>query len=359
LFGSLALAVTLFYLVERPIRVSAVLVRRPGYGLALGGVLVAASIGSTTAVSDLEVIPGGPAHAITAVSGLSAIDRALTAAVKLTRLPPHVTPSLSAALNDLSFTTWACLAGQAATAPPPIARCTFGDPNARRTMVMVGDSHANAWSPAFNAFAKAYHWRIILFAKVACPPGVYPTYVSPLTKQIYTPCNKWRDNVFARLRELRPDVILVTSEIRVNDIDPSGMVQSVRDFESTGARVLYMEDTPEPIKLGSVPDCLSRHPTGIQQCSLPRDDPGTRLNGFPPRRLEAEAVQRAGATIIDPSVWFCTATSCPPVINDIIVYADNIHPTATYTRWLSPVLSAALNKAIGAPARGSKHGGHR
>jgi hypothetical protein len=37
---------------------------------------------------------------------------------------------------------------------------------------------------------------------------------------------------------------------------------------------------------------------------------------------------------------------CPAVINDMIVYADNSHTTATYVRWLAPVLGAALKKAI-------------
>jgi peptidoglycan/LPS O-acetylase OafA/YrhL len=351
LSGSLALAVALFYLVEQPIKGSSFLVRRPQYGLALGGVLVAASIGSATLVSDLVYIPGGAgsAHAVTAASGLRVVDDALAAAVKLTRLPANVTPSLSEAPNDVSFTTQACLADQAVTAPPPDAQCTFGDLRARRTFVVVGDSHANAWAPAFDAFAHAYHWRFILFAKAACPPGVYPTYLSPQTNQIYTECNQWRNNMFARLKELRPDVIVVTSELRTVDVDPAGMVQSIREFASTGARVIYMEDTPEPNQLGSVPDCLAKYPDDIQQCSLARSNPDSRLNAFAPRQLEAAAVQRAGAILIDPSPWFCTATTCPPVINNIIVYCDDTHPTATYTKWLSPVLSAALEKAIGKP----------
>ena len=355
LAGSLALAVALFYLVERPIRASSLPVRQPRYGLALGGVLVATSIGSVIAVSDLVVIPGGgPGHAVTAASGLRVVDNALAAAVKLTRLPAHLVPSLGAAPTDFSFTTGACLTSQETTALVPTAQCTFGEPHARRTIVVVGDSHASAWSPALDAFAKTHHWRFILFAKAGCPPGMYPTDLGPTSNQIYTSCNQWRDHVFARLKELRPDVVLVISEIRIADVDPSGMVKSVLDFESAGARVIYMEDTPEPIKLGSVPDCLARHPTDIQQCSLSRDDPGSRLNAFAPRRLEAAAVRRAGAVLIDPSVWFCTATTCPPVIDDIVVYCDNTHPTATYTKWLSPVLGTALEKAIGGPARGKQ-----
>jgi peptidoglycan/LPS O-acetylase OafA/YrhL len=349
LLGSLALAVALFYLVEQPIRGAWVLVRRPQFGLALGGVLVAASIGSTMLVSDLVVIPGGtgPVHAVTAASGLRVVDNALAAAVKLTRLPAAVTPSLAGAPTDVSFTTAACLESQDPTAPPPIGQCTFGDLRARRTLVVVGDSHANAWAPAFNAFARAYHWKFVLYAKAACPPGVYPAYLSPVTNQIYTECNEWRSNLFARLKDMRPDVILVTSELRTIDVNPAGMVQTIHEFESTGARVIYMEDTPEPNQLGSVPDCLAENPDDIQRCSLARSDPTSRLNAFAPRQMEATAVKRAGAILIDPSVWFCTATTCPPVINDIIVYCDDTHPTATYTRWLSPVLSAALEKAIG------------
>jgi peptidoglycan/LPS O-acetylase OafA/YrhL len=358
LFGSLGLATGLFYLVEQPIRAASLLVRRPRFGLALGALLVGASIASTTLVSDLVHIPGGTAlaHPATAAPGLRAVDGALAAAVKLTRLPADVTPRLSAAPGDFPATTRTCLASELATAPPPDGECTFGDLHAKRTIVVVGDSHANAWSPAIDAFADEYHWRFILYAKAACPPGVYPTFLSPATNQVYSQCNQWRQNVFARLEALRPAVILVTAQIRTIDIDPDGMVRSIREFEATGARVIYMEDTPEPIQLGSVPDCLAEHVDDIQECSLARSDPGTRLDAFIQRRMEAAAVKRAGAILIDPSLWFCTATTCPPVINDIIVYCDDTHPTATYIKWLSPVLSAALERAIG--SSGSAHEKH-
>jgi peptidoglycan/LPS O-acetylase OafA/YrhL len=359
LFGSLALATAMFYVVEQPIRTAAVLVRKPGYGLALGVLLVSASVAGTLLVGDLVYIPGGtgPAHAVTAAPGLRVVDEALAAAVKLTRLPADVTPSLSAAPTDFPFSTNDCMEDQQVITPPPDSTCTFGDPSAQRTIVVVGDSHANAWSPAVDAFAKRYHWRFILLAKGDCPPGVYPTFLSQVTNQIYWQCNHWRQHVFARLKQLRPAVILVTAEIRTIDIDPAGMVQSIREFESTGARVVYLEDTPEAIQLGSVPDCLAAHPDDIQACSLATNAPDTRLNAFIQRRLEAAAVKRAGAIVIDPAPWFCTATTCPPVINNIIVYCDDTHPTATYIKWLSPVLSAALEKAIG--PSGSAHERHK
>lgn len=212
-------------------------------------------------------------------------------------------------------------------------------------MTVVGDSHANEWAPAIDAFAKADHWKIVLYAKAGCPPGVYPYDIDPQTNRVYKQCNEWRDAVFARLHALKPDVVLVASELRTLDVDPSGMVQSIHNYQQTGARVIYLEDTPNPERVGSVPDCLASHPDDVQACSLSRQDPATRLDAFIGRRIEAAAAKQARATLIDPTSWFCTATTCPPIINDIVVYMDNSHVTATYIKWITPLMRAALKKA--------------
>jgi hypothetical protein len=85
----------------------------------------------------------------------------------------------------------------------------------------------------------------------------------------------------------------------------------------------------------------------VQACSLARSDPSARLAGMIQRTTESTAVAQAGATLIDPTSWFCTATTCPPVIANQIVYADNSHITATYAKWLSPLLTDALRKITG------------
>jgi peptidoglycan/LPS O-acetylase OafA/YrhL len=348
LFGSLALAVLMFYTVEQPARRWSWPVRKPWYGLAFGSIMVAASISATMLVSDHVVIPGGTGagHAVTATSSLKAVAQAIAAGTKLTKLPQDITPSLERAADDRSFTTSACLMGELATTPAPNRRCSFGDLRSGRAMAVVGDSHANQWTPALDAFAKANHWKIVLYTMAACPAGVYPYDIDLHTNRVYTQCNEWRNGVFARLKALRPRVVLVASELRTIDIDPSGMVQAIHNFQGTGARVIYLEDTPNPERVGPVPDCLAGHPDNVQTCSLSRQDPATRLNGFIQRRIESAAVRRTGAALIDPTSWFCTTTMCPPVINNIVVYMDDSHVTASYVRWLTPVMSAALKKAM-------------
>jgi peptidoglycan/LPS O-acetylase OafA/YrhL len=347
LTGSLALAVLMFYLVEQPPRKASLLVRKPRYGLALGSTLVAASIVTTTLVSAHVNIPGGTdtSRSLTAAFNLKTAQGAISAAAKLTELPPHITPSLEKAAVDKSSIAPMCLLSDVATAPLPNNQCTIGDLSGRRTMAVVGDSHANQWTPALDAFAEANHWKLVLYMKAGCPPGVYPNDIDPLTNRLYVQCNEWRQKVFARLKALRPNVVLMASELRTLDIDPGGTVQAINEYREAGARVIYLEDTPSPGRIGSVPDCLASHPSDVQACSMRRQAPTTRLSGFIQRRIEAAAVRKDGAILIDPTSWFCTATTCPPIINNIVVYIDDSHVTATYIKWLAPLMSAALKKA--------------
>jgi len=347
LFGSLALSVVMFYAVERPVRGNWLLVNKPRYALATGSILVAASLVTATLVSDHSLIPTGAdnGQSISATANVQAVQEQIIFGAQLRKLPANVVPSLTDAANDSPFTN-TCLVTDEVTAPPPTRECTFGDPNGRHTIVMVGDSHANSWSPAVDAFAKANGWRFILLAKAGCPPGVYPSDVDPITNRLYTQCNEWRENIFSLIMSLKPDIVLVASELRTIEIDPSGEVESIRNFQASGAQVIYLEDTPNPGHVGSIPDCLARNPNNVQACSLSRQDPNSRLDAFIVRRTEAAAVKQAGATIIDPTSWFCTATTCPPIINDIVVYMDDSHTTTTYIKWLAPLMSATLKTTI-------------
>ncbi|MDP9220051.1 MAG: acyltransferase [Actinomycetota bacterium] len=349
LVGSLGVAVVLSVVVERPIRTRRVLVARPLLGLTLGVLLITASVATAAMTIRSVAIPGAAsAAAAPTVEAANAlvVQRAVSAAVSVKRLPAHVSPSLTAASTDRPAST-RCLVADSVSAAMPDSKCTFGDPTANRTMVVIGDSHANAWSPAIDQFARTNHWRFLLYAKAACPPGVYLNDINPLTNRLYTQCNTWRAAVFARIAASRPQIVLIASELRTLNIDPTGTVQAVQAFQKSGAKVIYLEDTPNPLSVGSVPDCLAKNSGDIQQCTLNRSSPSSRLEGMIQRRVEATAVSQVGAILVDPTSWFCTTTRCPAVINDIIVYADNSHPTATYTRWLSPVMSAALAKATG------------
>ena len=345
--GSLALATATYYLVERPIRTQQSLVRKPSRGLLLGAGLVSVSVCAAIAISVSFVVPGGSGEAVAAPAAtLTSLQSAITAGTELKALPSNVTPALAAAGTDHPDSQ-GCLVEIADLAPPPDAQCTFGDLTANRTFVVMGDSHANAWFPAMVAFATEHHWRFVLYAKAGCPPGNYPNYFSELTNRVYTECDTWRSSVFDRVDALKPAVVIVTSQTRTVAVEPAGMATTVDNLKASGARVIYLEDTPYPgTTVGAIPDCLAAHPDDVQQCSLDRSDPLNRLDTMIQRTTEADAAKTAGATIWDPTEWFCTATTCPPIIGNIVVYSDNSHTTATYITWLAPEFGAALGTMI-------------
>jgi hypothetical protein len=57
----------------------------------------------------------------------------------------------------------------------------------------------------------------------------------------------------------------------------------------------------------------------------------------------AAAAAGAGAVVINPAPWLCTATVCRPIIGDTAVYFDESHLSRTCGVTLAPELSAALS----------------
>ena len=101
--------------------------------------------------------------------------------------------------------------------------------------------------------------------------------------------------------------------------------------------MFFIADTPW--QAGSVPDCLSAHPDEPSACVRDRK---AAINRPARRKLIEETVRAGGATVIDPAPWFCTATQCPSVIGNILVYRDQHHMTTAYSRLLAPLLGDAL-----------------
>jgi hypothetical protein len=57
--------------------------------------------------------------------------------------------------------------------------------------------------------------------------------------------------------------------------------------------------------------------------------------------------QRPGnVQFIDMTPYFCDGRKCPPVIGNVIVYRDDSHITAAYSRTLAPMLARKLQSAL-------------
>jgi peptidoglycan/LPS O-acetylase OafA/YrhL len=332
--AAVLLSALTYVLVEQPFQHQRILVTKPHRGLAVGTGLIAASVAAALVVPLMLTLPAGVAVATADSTHLQAV---LAAAATQKQLPNTVLP-LAKASTDYPNED-GCEVDDSAKLPK-LPCNSFGDPTGTTQVVLIGDSHAGMWLGAVNAIAVANRWKLAFFAKSGCPIGDYPDFVSPTLKRTYTECNAWRPAVIADVVALHPALIIVGSQARsIAGTDPNGLEKSIASLKVSGATMVFLADAPSPAAKGSIPDCLSEHPTDIERCAIPRAEAALDSTG---RQTEIKGAQRAGATVIDPTPWFCTAASCPAVVQNVIVYEDSSHISATYALLRAPELRRAL-----------------
>ncbi|MGK8558933.1 acyltransferase family protein [Nocardia gipuzkoensis] len=355
------LAMLTLWLVENPVRFAAPLRRSAARSLACGGAITA--VAACVALMLLVLIPvpvgrGAPAPALTLATpggdGRDAAVRQLTdqtqaavaASAEIRAVPANLTPSLAEAPGDKAgvfldgcVRSWRDV-GQ--------AECASGDPDSATTVALVGDSHAAMWHPAFEPIAAQRHWRLETMAKVTCPLLGLPI-TSPYLGREYTECEQWRGQVLTRLRAERPRLIVVSMSRRYGadfgfvSYDQAwidSLNRLVGELRATGAAVLVLGAIPDPHT--TVPACLSDHIDNAAACTPARpvavDDAGIAA--------EQAAAAAGGGQYADLTSLFCTATRCPLIIGDNLVYRDDNHLTVSYARTLGPVIAALADRAL-------------
>jgi hypothetical protein len=262
-------------------------------------------------------------------------------------VPANLTPSLANAAADeaVPFVD-GCFDGFTENSVNP---CNYGDVTAPpdKTVVLFGDSHALMWFPAFDNLANQDGWHLIPQAKATCPP-INITVYSPSLGGWYTGCNQWRAAVVARIQALHPALVVLgfSREYGIPDdhvvVDGTAWMQGLSSMmttlRATGAQVVLMGDVPYP-QTGLVPDCLSAHLTDAVACTMPKQYPYYNPSGVGQEEAVAAA---AGAGYINTQPWFCFDLTCTVIVDNLLVYRDDNHITATYASWLTPVIGADL-----------------
>lgn len=149
---------------------------------------------------------------------------------------------------------------------PPYGRglisCSFNADRSSATMVLFGDSHAAQWFPVFNAISQKEGWELVTLIKSACPVAdvefFYPTMRRP-----YTECTQWRAQALQKIKEIRPNLIVLGSaDVYVHSNEPlipasawqSGLRRTLETLADFNAQIVYVRDSPTPGF--DVPICL-------------------------------------------------------------------------------------------------------
>ena len=224
-------------------------------------------------------------------------------------------------------------------------RCTYGDPRGTKTIALVGGSHAAHWMPALDLVAREKGWRVVIYTKHLCPF----TAVVPGEPEQDHWCREWNEATLRILLEDRPELIITISTRGSGGQEhvPEGYLRRWEQLHAAGLQVVGLRDTPW-MKFW-VPECLGLKGNDHATCSQKRS---VVLADFDPADTVRSRVPYVH--FIDMSEYFCDASLCPPVVGNVIVYRDDSHITAAYSRTLAPMLKAmleALPAASPAPQR--------
>lgn len=264
---------------------------------------------------------------------------------------PAVTPA-QARTDEVG--TRDCFAGFGPRSAP--ADCRFGDPAGDRVVVLVGDSHAAHWFPAFDAIARQRHWQLWFWAKSGCGYAQVREEL-PAYHREYTECGAWRSSAQARIAALQDvDLIVVGRAISylgqlldgsgaevareaAGPVWAGGAATGLRDLGTGGRQVVLLRDVPRPGF--DVPECLSSHANTSSACTFPQAGhlhPDAAL-----WTAERPVTTAAGVGVVDLAPLICPADPCQTVSpGGAIIYRDDHHLTATFARSVAPEVTTAL-----------------
>ncbi|MDN3238180.1 acyltransferase family protein [Glycomyces tritici] len=339
------LTIATFYLVENPIRTKRPLVQVPSRALALGGGLITAML----AVSILMVQQPMPAQENDEAAEITGDDSTVWEMIgessDVESVPANLTPPLDAAGSDEpALYADDCVTSREGT---DLAKdCWFGDPDGEKTIVLLGDSHAAQWFPAFNQIAEASGWKLLPLAKAGCSVADVAEHSNQLGRR-YTECEEWKEKAFAEIESIEPDVVVASSydekEILADDPDQAwadGWAESLNRLDEAADRVYYLADSANPP--GDTPACLAEHSDNVTACVVGIAEATTR----PERRAAAiEAIEAdTDATVVDPIPWMCDMENdtCPVVVGNLLVYRDANHLSPRFVAELTPQVAAAI-----------------
>ena len=218
--------------------------------------------------------------------------------------------------------------------------CAFGDPEAERSIVVTGDSHARHWSPALAEIGERYGYAVYVLVYSGCPA----TAVTRPTDsgRAWSECADFKKWVLDQVRELSPELVVVSNNAyRSSFMRPrqvEGLKDQLRLLAPLAERVAMIGNSP---KLPRAPGtCLSSRGVDLSDCLQQPEEPDTRIQGDFRRTTES-----LGMTYVDARKWFCAEQGCPGVIGRVVPMRDREHVTLEYSRQLAEPIAAALGIA--------------
>lgn len=243
----------------------------------------------------------------------------------------------------------------------PYEQCLLGQRDAKRLVIVAGDSHGFHLEPMLDRWGKERDVAILPRAVGGCRPfwGDRPPYDPSLSVADAAKCRGFNKAIFTEIRTLaltgRLIGVVVGARWPANGGQFAAPEQDGTDVSRQTSwignlialaktkefRLVLTRDTPFfPF---DVPSCLGRRPS--ESCDISReaaDAAHASANRALTRLIASEPVVRA----IDPSAAICDDRYCHPESGNVVLFKDQHHLSIAGSQALEPYLRHDLDRAI-------------
>ncbi|MCY7404108.1 MAG: acyltransferase [Cryobacterium sp.] len=277
---------------------------------------------------------------------LATRQAAITAALASTAWP-EATPAFDALGDNSGVPEWVddnCLSVSKKNA----VGCLYGDPQAAKTAVLLGDSMAISYMPAIRAALEPLGYNVQSLTMFSCPAvniSVAPKNASDASAAT---CNDHHAWVYAEVARLSPDLVIMSSLA-------ASIVRLASGNEGAAALTEWQTATADTITSlqGSTDHVAVLSPppasTPFSECktltSAPEDcaySPSSLYQKVVASEQAAVSQHGGFAQYVNVVPWLCVDNSCPAFIDSTPVFFDGQHFVREASAQLGPLLAEAL-----------------
>jgi hypothetical protein len=230
--------------------------------------------------------------------------------------------------------------------------CEFGVPavDASATVALVGDSHASQWRGALEYVAQHKRWHGVSITRSGCPLSHVTPALTPASRR--RSCLRWNAEIAPWFRrhpwihtvfvsQHNAAKVIVPGGATVLDTRAAGHRAAWRALPASVRRIVVLRDTP---LLGfqnpGVTDAIARRQDAGAVCALAR----SRVLRPDGAVLAAQRLHSRRVRVVDMTPFFCSLSTCLPVIGGALVYKDHEHMTDLFSTSLGPYVLRAMGR---------------
>ena len=339
----IALALVLAYLttrlVERPLRSSAWVNRSPGRAAVVIG-LCLALVAAPVAGWQQDLKAQAERLAAEAVRENPGARVLLADYEDVSSPDARILPLLSSLSQEWGALEADCSDFEAGPTDPKLAKAcsmTVPSPEPEKTILVIGDSHAEQWLGALEPMAREHNYRTVALLMGACSFG------GPSDSRGGA-CNDFNAAALDYALDLKPDAVFTVATaahpVQPADFPVDGLPEAAEQLRQAGIPVVGARDNP-------------RYDFNVLQCAESNGAYSETCSAGVEQKLSDSAAVASffdslpGVELMDMTDLICPAGTCAPVVGNVYVYLDDNHLTTTYTASMTDEFERRFHAAAG------------